>query len=290
MAMIQCPTCGNMEDVQAAVCSECGAPIAASKKCEECGCPLDSDSTFCPECGNPVENASNAVVFPAANHTSGESSPIQQNIYSPPPAALRSANPPAAGKKTLMVFNIIGLLLMILPTILFMGKILEFNVNEKVVESYSFPEFTKITDKVKGLVGAGNLVLEFLNSSSARMDSLYDYLDMLSSLRYVYYAVFLFSVYKFISGWFKVNKGKLLAYCFNVSWIYLLLGGFLHVAFAAPVNDLDTPFTFSLSFNIHFLLGFALFHFLFYAILVFALRDDIRRNKETKGKLKGGLL
>lgn len=290
MAMLQCPLCGNVEDDHAAVCSECGEPFAALKTCGECGSPLEPDSKICPECGCPVENASNAAAFSAANHISGESAPIQQNIYSSPPAALRSAYPPKTGKKTLMVFNIIGLLMMILPTILFMGKILELNLFKEIVESYSFPEFTKITDKVKGLVGAGNLVLEFLNKSSARMDSLYDYLDMLSSLRYVYYAVFLFSVYKFISGWFKVNKGKLLAYCFNVSWIYFLLGGFLYVAFVTPVNDLGTPFTFSLAFDFKLILGFALFHFLFYAILFFALRDDIRNNKKAKGKLKGGSL
>ena len=243
MSLIQCPSCGNMEDIQATICSECGASIAASKKCEECGCPLDSDGTFCPECGCPVKSVSNSVGLPAADNTSGAPAPIQQNIYSPPPAAAAAiAEDPVTAKKRkrFMVYNIIGLLQMIYPTILFWRKLIVIEIDGKAYD-FSFNEFSQIVTKVKEVVG---LLGSFVGSDS--FETLYKHLGYIAEIKIVCYILLLWAAYNFIFGWFNINGGKLLTHCFSISWLYvgvvLIMLVLMQNYFVNPANELLSHF------------------------------------------------
>jgi len=46
-----CQKCGADNDATANFCSQCGAPLAKTKRCEKCGEPNDVDARFCDNCG-----------------------------------------------------------------------------------------------------------------------------------------------------------------------------------------------------------------------------------------------
>jgi ribosomal protein L40E len=48
-----CLKCGTLNEVGAAFCDNCGAPL--TKKCSKCGEINDADAKFCRKCGEPLE-------------------------------------------------------------------------------------------------------------------------------------------------------------------------------------------------------------------------------------------
>lgn len=51
---IICPRCGDANDAGANFCSQCGAPLATSRRCSKCGKSNDVDARFCDHCGAAV--------------------------------------------------------------------------------------------------------------------------------------------------------------------------------------------------------------------------------------------
>lgn len=61
MAMIPCPSCGEMISDKSQKCIHCGYEFAPKEKlCPECGAKLDLNATVCSKCGCPL-NAADAV-------------------------------------------------------------------------------------------------------------------------------------------------------------------------------------------------------------------------------------
>lgn len=55
MAMITCPSCGEMISDKSNTCIHCGFELSSPKKvCPECGTELDITATTCPKCGCPL--------------------------------------------------------------------------------------------------------------------------------------------------------------------------------------------------------------------------------------------
>ena len=58
MAMIPCPSCGEMISDKSNTCIHCGFELSSPKKvCPECGTELDITATTCPKCGCPLTAA-----------------------------------------------------------------------------------------------------------------------------------------------------------------------------------------------------------------------------------------
>lgn len=59
MAMIPCPSCGEMISDKSPKCIHCGYKFTPqTKTCPECGAELDQTATVCPKCGCPVSSES----------------------------------------------------------------------------------------------------------------------------------------------------------------------------------------------------------------------------------------
>ena len=59
MAMIPCPSCGEMISDKSPKCIHCGYEFTPqTKTCPECGAELDQTATVCPKCGCPVSSES----------------------------------------------------------------------------------------------------------------------------------------------------------------------------------------------------------------------------------------
>lgn len=60
MALIQCPSCGNMVSDNASVCIKCGAPIIRKIRCKDCDTEYAGNLAYCPNCGCPSPSSQQA--------------------------------------------------------------------------------------------------------------------------------------------------------------------------------------------------------------------------------------
>ena len=236
MSLIVCHECGTQYDDQAAYCPGCGIPSHTQLKCPECGAVISGTEAFCRFCGAPVENTAQPITVPMPG-TAAEIFPAS-SVPTPVPTTAQNDTAPVlipapakqSSRPSFFIMNVYALLAMIPITAAMFGKIFTINIGN-IGFSFGIADFSDFTAKIVEVIGV-------LGTS----EELKSVTTILSVLKYVFYASVIISAIVFITGWFRLGKGKPLSSALSLPITYTVFSLLLVISincFAfSSINDI----------------------------------------------------